>query len=92
MPPVAEGAEGEEVPLERPERVIPEQEVQGEDPAVRGIYLRRGDFKQHGWTNGCAKCQFMILHPSREGGPVHTDSCKRRIIEELRSHQKEADG
>jgi hypothetical protein len=52
---------------------------------VKNIYLRRADFTKHGWTEGCAKCRFMILHPSREGGPVHSDKCKERLITALKT-------
>ncbi len=73
------------VPLEEREDGPPEQAMRDEHPAIRGLYLRRDDFKRHGWTGGCAKCRFMVLHPSREGGPVHTDACKTRIVNAHRS-------
>ena len=40
---------------------------------------------QHGWTEGCPKCKCMLLHPSKEGGPVHSDHCKSRILQALRA-------
>ena len=27
----------------------------------------------------------MVMHPSREGGPVHTDQCKKRLIDKLKA-------
>ena len=75
-------SECQESPLGPDPDVLPEQQVQ--EPAVKGIYLRRPDFAKHGWTEGCAKCRFMLLHPNREGGPVHSDACKGRIISALR--------
>ena len=76
-------ARAEEVPLEEKNEDLPEQKVR-DDPAVRGLYLRRADFQRHGWTEGCAKCRFMVFHPSREGGPVHSDRCKSRLIDALK--------
>ena len=76
--------EMEGVPLEKCEEGPPEQRVQDHQPAIRGLYLRRADFNKHGWTEKCAKCRFMILHPSREGGPIHNDDCKTRIMNKLK--------
>ena len=55
----------ESIPLEPGEDILPEQQVIYQYPAVKSIYLRRADFQVHGWTEGCQKCMFMLLHPGR---------------------------
>ncbi len=74
-----------EVALEPDPKSIDEQKVQEEKPAMKGIYFRRADFAKHGWTEGCAKCRFMLLHPGREGGPIHSNQCKERLIQALKA-------
>ena len=76
--------DAEGVPLGEPVEKAPGRE-EFDHPAIRGLYLRRGDFKTHGWTEGCPKCRFMLLHPGREGGPVHSNQCKSIIVEALRA-------
>ena len=75
--------ENPETPLGPDPENLPEQQVR--ETAVKGIYLRRADFAKHGWTEGCAKCRFMLLHPNREGGPIHTNACKKRLIDAIKT-------
>ncbi len=79
-----EGAEDKpecaEVPLGPDPEILPEKKVQ--EPAVKSIYLRRADFTKHGWTEGCAKCRFMLLHLGKEGGPISAAvSCLVRLVQ-----------
>ena len=69
----------EEVPLEHQDRATHDTKVSEPEASVRGIYLHRNDFEKHGWTPGCAKCRFMVMHPHCEGGPVHSNMCKSRL-------------
>ena len=48
-----------ETPLGSDPDILPDKKTQ--EPAVKNIYLWRADFTKHGWTEGCAKCRFMVL-------------------------------
>ena len=71
------------MPLEHQDREMHDTKVSDPEASVREIYLRRNDFEKHGWTPGCAKCRFMVLHPHREGGPVHSNKCKSQLTTAL---------
>ena len=71
------------MPLEPQDREVHDTTVSDQDAGVRSVYLRRNDFEKHGWTPGCTKCRFMVLHPRREGGPIHSNKCKSRMKEAL---------
>ncbi len=74
----------EEVLLEQQDREMHETKVSDQEAIAREIYLCNNDFDKHGWTPGCAKCRFMVLHPNREGGPIHSEKCKPRMVKALR--------
>ena len=73
----------------KPEVVFRERVDVGKDdfadqvPISRQIYLRAEDFREHGLTRGCKKCDHFLKHNAWPRGGPHSQACRDRIVAEL---------
>ena len=68
--------------LQNEEDVPPPQGQEREQPTHRRVYLRRKDFDEHGYTEGCLGCRCLL--EDRGQAQSHSARCRQRIEEALR--------
>ena len=51
------------------------------DFAVRGVRIKKGDYEQHGYADGCLGCQ--ALRSNQAHRSMHTKDCRARMIEAI---------
>ena len=86
----ADGEEGimpaVDIGMEMPEVDIPRAPKEDKGPVPRRLYIRAKDIERHGATSNCKGC---IATLRGEGGVPHSDTCRKRLTEEI---EKSAEG
>ena len=78
--------EGEEVMpaidigMEMPEVEIPKPPAGDKQPIPRRLYIKARDIERYGATENCKGCVATLRG---QGGVAHSDSCRRRLTEEI---------
>jgi len=49
----------------------------------RRFRINLSDLREHGFTDGCEQCDWIIQHGVAKGGLQHNDRCRARIMAEL---------
>ena len=80
----ADGEEGimpaVDIGMEMPEVDIPRAPKEDKGPVPRRLYIRAKDIERHGATSNCKGC---IATLRGEGGVPHSDTCRKRLTEEI---------
>ena len=69
-----------DIGMEMPEIDIPRAPKEDKGPVPRRLYIRAKDIERHGATSNCKGC---IATLRGEGGVPHSDTCRKRLTEEI---------
>ena len=69
-----------DIGMEMPEVEIPRAPVEDRRPVPRRLYIRAKDIDRHGVTPNCKGC---IATLRGEGGVPHSDTCRKRLTDEI---------
>ena len=53
---------------------------------IRRVYIRQADLDTYGYTQGCKRCQHILVYGANKGTMPHSDVCRARIMEEMSKH------
>ena len=80
----ADGEEGTtpavDIGMEMPEVDIPKAPKEDKGPVPRRLYIRVEDIERHGPISNCKGC---VVTLRGEGGVPHSDTCRKRLTEEI---------
>ena len=52
-------------------------------PQLRRVYIKQADLNRFGYTQGCKRCQHILMYGPSSGTMPHSDACRARIVAEL---------
>ena len=76
-----------DVGMEMPEVDIPRVPKEDKGPVPRRLYIRAKDIERHGATSNCKGC---ISTLRGEGGVPRSDTCRKRLTEEIEKSDESA--
>ena len=62
-----------------------EEQRAGYEAVPRRVYLQRGDFEKHGYTQRCPGCVSILKGTTRQ---AHSEACRRRMEDLMKDTDK----